>query len=332
MVVLSLNDELRSLVQSSVAPSTFQLYSKAWLRFTAWFQADEAASLDGPDDETFARWLTALFADGLAPASIRAYAAGVKFILKLSGYPSPAGLITERVMGGIEREGRDRGRGQAAGVKWGDAQRLAQRLGKTLSVHAPSASLRDRAAVSLASDCLLRVSELQAVNVGDLQFEADGSGGLLSVRASKTDQTGVGAELFFGEGSFLALSEWLRRLGDAVGDRSMKAGHLYGLSPSQPVFTRIYRGDTVKPDRVSSRRLQEILKAAMLAHLPDDGRRRSSHSFRIGTTQTLAEKGGSVVDLQTAGRWKDPSMPAHYARGEIARKGAVARLLHGRDV
>ncbi len=330
MSALQLDDDLRSLVQGSVAPSTFRLYRKAWLRFTSWLESDGPGSLENLDDEVFAQWLAVLFADGLAPASIRAYSAGVKFILEFAGRPSPAGFLSKRVLARIGREGRDRGRGQAAGVKWNDAQRLARKLAMTPNAHAPSASLRDRAAISLASDCLLRVSELQAANVGDLQFESDGSGGLLLVRSLKTDQSGQGRELYFGQGTFQALSEWLRRLGDAVGDRSLKVGHQFGLHPGQPVFTRVYRGDSIKADRVSSRRLQEVLKAAMAAHLPDDGRRRSSHSFRIGTAQSLAEKGGSLVDLQTAGRWKDPAMPAHYARGEIARKGAVARLLHGR--
>ena len=330
ILALPLDDNLRSLVQSSVAPSTFRLYSKAWLRFTVWLQSDGPGGLDDLDDQAFARWLSALFAEGLAPSSIRAYAAGVKFILKLDGPPSPAGLLSQRALAGISREGRGRGRGQAAGVKWAEAQRMVQKIGAAPNVHAPSASLRGRAAISLASDCLLRVSELRAVNVGDIQFESDGGGGLLLVRSSKTDQAGAGAELYFGPGTFRALSEWLRRLGDAVGDRSLKAGHHFGLPPSQPVFVRIYRGDAVKADRVSSRRLQEVLKAAMASYLPDDGQRRSSHSFRIGTAQSLAAKGASLVDLQAAGQWTDPSMPAHYARGEIARNGAVARLLHGR--
>ena len=36
--------------------------------------------------------------------------------------------------------------------------------------------------------------------------------------------------------------------------------------------------------------------------------------------------GTSVVDMQTAGRWADPKMPAHYARAELAERGAVAKI------
>ena len=36
-----------------------------------------------------------------------------------------------------------------------------------------------------------------------------------------------------------------------------------------------------------------------------------------------------LVDMQTAGRWADPKMPAHYARAELAERGAVARFFYG---
>ena len=37
-------------------------------------------------------------------------------------------------------------------------------------------------------------------------------------------------------------------------------------------------------------------------------------------------KRASLVEMQTAGRWQSPAMPGHYARGEFAARGAVARL------
>ena len=52
----------------------------------------------------------------------------------------------------------------------------------------------------------------------------------------------------------------------------------------------------------------------------------SGHSLRIGTTVSLAQRGASLVDIQVAGRWKDPGMPAHYARAQFAENGAIARF------
>ncbi len=96
MLAPSLRADLRSLLQSLVAPSTFRLYSKAWLRFTGWLESEGPGSIDDLDDHAFARWLSALFDDGLAPAFILSYSAGVKFILKLAGHPSPAGTVSHK--------------------------------------------------------------------------------------------------------------------------------------------------------------------------------------------------------------------------------------------
>ena len=110
----------------------------------------------------------------------------------------------------------------------------------------------------------------------------------------------------------------------AVGSASLLQP--FGLPSAQRLFTRVWRGDTVTGDPLSHRRLREILKAHMAAYLPDDGLRRSSHAFRIGSAQSLARAGGSLVDLQTAGRWRDPSMPARYCKGEMARRGRPPSL------
>ena len=40
----------------------------------------------------------------------------------------------------------------------------------------------------------------------------------------------------------------------------------------------------------------------------------------------LVASGAGVAAVQVAGRWASVQMPAHYARTEIAPKGAVARF------
>ena len=55
----------------------------------------------------------------------------------------------------------------------------------------------------------------------------------------------------------------------------------------------------------------------------------SGHSFRVGSAVSLAQAGASVVDMQNAGRWKSPQMPAHYAKAELAERGPVARFFYG---
>ena len=45
---------------------------------------------------------------------------------------------------------------------------------------------------------------------------------------------------------------------------------------------------------------------------------------------SLAQAGASVVDMQVAGRWKSSQMPAHYAKVELAERGAIARFKDGK--
>ena len=52
----------------------------------------------------------------------------------------------------------------------------------------------------------------------------------------------------------------------------------------------------------------------------------SGHSLRVGSAQSLAAAGAGLVDLQQAGDWKAPQMPARYARHQFAARGAVAKL------
>ena len=55
----------------------------------------------------------------------------------------------------------------------------------------------------------------------------------------------------------------------------------------------------------------------------------SGHSLRVGGAQSLAAGGASLVEMQQAGRWQSPSMPGHYAKGQLADRGAVARIRYG---
>ena len=46
------------------------------------------------------------------------------------------------------------------------------------------------------------------------------------------------------------------------------------------------------------------------------------------STSTLAQT--SATAMQVAGRWKSSQMPAHYAKAELAERGAIARFKDGK--
>ena len=56
----------------------------------------------------------------------------------------------------------------------------------------------------------------------------------------------------------------------------------------------------------------------------------SGHSLRMGSAVSLAEAGASVREVQRAGRWQDPAMPARYVREAPEEESAVERYKDGK--
>ena len=90
------------------------------------------------------------------------------------------------------------------------------------------------------------------------------------------------------------------------------------------LFRSVRRGDHVQAGRLTARSARrQITYWAELAGVEGFI---SGHSLRVGSAVSLA----SVVDMQVAGRWKSSTMPAHYAKAELAERGAVARFFYGK--
>ena len=92
----------------------------------------------------------------------------------------------------------------------------------------------------------------------------------------------------------------------------------------------MYRGET---HRVGTGALSTVSVRTVIKRRCADsglGGSVSGHSLRIGGAQSLAAGGASLAEMQTAGRWTSPAMPGHYARGQLAARGAVARIRYDR--
>ena len=266
-------------------------------------------------DESLAAHVLDLHGDGMAPASISLVPAAVGYYARAHGLDNPAGPQTKAAMTRIRRAGRARGKGQARGITWSQADAavaLAARSGQD------PAGLRDAAILAVMSDALLRVSETAALNVEDVTFHRDGpsidqEGGRVRIRSSKTDQEGQGETLFLGPSTVRRVRAWLAAADDPR---------------DGPLFRRIRRGGTVQADRITPRAVETIIKRRAAAAGIEGSV--SGHSLRVGAAQSLAAAGAGVVEMQNAGRWKSPDMPGRYAREQLAARGAVARLRYGK--
>ena len=288
----------RELQARSLSANTLRAYTRALTRFRSWLDGAE------PSDASLSDYLASLHAAGQAPATIAQVRSAVRYADRKAG-TTVAGPQSETTLAGICREGRGRGRGQAAGLTWSRTAAI-QALLRPVSLQ----TLRDAALVAVMSDALLRASEAVAVQVQDITTEPDGTG-RLTVHQSKTDQEGAGAVLYLGAPTLQRVRAWLTQAGIQDG----------------PVFRSVRKGGRAVGLALTTRSVSRIIQR--IAGPLDVTGRVSSHSFRVGSAQSLVERGASVTETQLAGRWKSPSMPAHYARGQLAGRGAMARLRYG---
>ena len=285
------------LAGASIAENTWRAYSGALRRLEEWLGGRPLS------DPLLAAYLGHLFDAGVSPAVAGQVVASVRFRAHLAGIPSPAGEATTRVLAGFRRAGRARGRGPADGVRWEQADAAAALAANGGAL----AGLRDAAILAIASDALLRVSEVAALEFADV----NPSDSTVTVRHSKTDPEGAGAVAYLGPATLKRIRTWTTAAGINSG----------------PLFRRIAKGGRRVGERLTSRSVRAIIRARATA--AGVAGRVSGHSLRVGAAQSLAAAGATLVEMQQAGRWRSPAMPGLYVRGQLAARGAVARLRYG---
>jgi len=289
----------RELVRDWISPNTRRAYTRSLEQLSVWL-AERGLDLC---DEAVADYLTEMFDAGLSPRTGGQVVSAVRFQARLTGAEPAIGPKTRLALSRFARMARGRGRGQAQGVQWEEADRIARE-----SARDGLTGLRDAAVVAVMSDGLLRVSEAAAIEVEHITPLRRG-GATLYVPHSKTDPTGEGRTVYLGPPSSAYAERWQEAAG-------LEEGFL---------FRALYR-DIVQPGGLTARTITNIVKRRARECGID---RASGHSLRVGSAQSLAAGGATLVEMQLAGRWRDPRMPEHYAQAQLAERGAVARIRYG---
>ena len=293
-------------VLESQRPTTRKVYSAAWDRFQAWAQNEGVTSLPA-DPVTVAAYLVHRDALGLSFASLAMDRKAISFFHRRAGLPTPtASEGVKMTLAGVRNRAAERGRAeprQARGLREAGLEAIIDtahvprvyRSGRTESPQAARwRGAVDIAIVSVMRDALLRRGEAANMRWADVKFRRDGSSRVI-IRRSKTSNTP--AVLY-------------------VGVRATAA--LKCIRPKKPAPRARVFG--VRRGRTISVRIAAVCREAGL------GEGFSGHSPRVGMTQDLTARGAGLVAIMNAGRlWKSERMPAHYARGEAAGLGAVAR-------
>lgn len=293
----AVSDRAYRLMKQSKAPNTHRAYASALRGFDAW-RKDRLV-----DDALIADYAAHLQESGKAVATARIALAAIRHRARHKGGPRPDGALTAQVLAGYRRADANRGRGQVAGVTWEQADAMTTLAARGGGLR----GLRDAALLAVMSDGLLRISEAAALGVADVNPAHDGAGTLLLAR-SKTDQQAEGSVLYLRAVTLRRISAWTEAAGIDSG----------------PLFRRIRKGGRVEATSLTVQSIRAIIQR--WAKVAGVSGRVSGHSLRVGAAQSLVSAGATLPELQQAGRWLSPEMPAHYARGLLAGQGAVARL------
>ncbi|MYG00020.1 tyrosine-type recombinase/integrase [Candidatus Poribacteria bacterium] len=291
------DDKLRiGIAWDALSPNSRRAYQLSWRQLNE-FLSTKGETLDNFTDTQLAAYLSTLDAKGIAPSTLSVNLAAVKWYFSNVKGKDIQFPISQKRLKTIRRDSKGRGRGQVDALIWTDVERVCAFAESNGSIM----GYRDSAMIRLMSDCLLRVSEVVAVNCGHFKQNT------LIVQRSKTDQQGEGVALYVTSDTRDVISKYREKAGITRG----------------ALFRPIRRGGHIQTSRLTDVSARRIIKE----RAADAGVNGfiSGHSLRVGSAVSLAKAGASVVDLQVAGRWKNSQMPAHYARAEMAERGAIAR-------
>ena len=243
----------------------------------------------------------------MAPNTIRNCTSAIRNFAAVADQPI-VGKELELVKAALKRaarENRGKAGGPAKGVTWRQVDKAAARS----VADGGYRGYRDAAIIRVTSDAMMRVSEVSALNVEDLEIEPDGSG-YITIRSSKSDQSGQGHTTYVGKPTVDALVVLVQITGIISG-----------------AFFRSERGANAG-ERINPTSVHYLIRKRFAA-VGIMGI--SGHSLRRGGAADLVKAGAPISVIQEMGRWQDPRLVSRYAAGQLAAKNAMAQFRYGKD-
>ncbi len=294
------DDALRSAGRYALrekAESTLSAYRADFADFVAWCGVACVAAVPASAG-TVAAYLASLADAKKSVSTIQRRAAAIAHAHKLAGEPSPLGHESVRaVMRGIRRTLGVAVRAKAPAT----AEIVARMIRK---IPDDLAGRRDRAMILLGFAAALRRSELVALDVSDLEMNADGL--ILHIRRSKTDQEGAGAEIAIPRGKKLRVLE------------AVEAWLLQSKLTEGALFRRAFGGG-VLGERLTDQSVALIVKKRAKAARIDPSAF-SGHSLRAGFVTSALAGGADVLKVMDVTRHREVKTLKAYDRRAKAFK------------
>ena len=154
------DDKLRiGIAWDALSPNSRRAYQLAWRQLDEFLSA-KGEALDNITDTQLAAYLSILDTQGMAPNTLSVNLAAVKWYFGNVKGQDVKFTISQKRLKSIRRDAKGRGLGQVDALVWADVERVCAFAEADRSI----AGYRDSAMIRLMSDCLLRVSEVVAVN------------------------------------------------------------------------------------------------------------------------------------------------------------------------
>jgi integrase len=298
-------DQARTLREASKAKATRAAYASDLRDFAAYCARLGVSAL--PADPAVIGTYLATMAQTKSVATIRRRMVAIAQAHKTAGLPNPVAHPEIReTLQGIART--------KTVAQHKKAALTLDRLEEVVKAIAPGLKgQRDRALLLLMFACASRRSEVVALDVSDLSFDSYGL--TVTLRKSKTDQTGKGRKIGvpYVANSRLCAATNVRRWLDAAG------------IVSGPVFTTFDGAGKPKGNRIDGKDIARLIKRLTgKAHVDGDF---SGHSLRSGFITTGVRKKVSETSLRRVSGHKSACFRGYVEDANVFEDNALTAIL-----
>ena len=293
------SERTRENIKHSISANTKKSYKADLKHFRKWL--DESARVFSLpiSPGTIADYISDLDKLDFALSTIERRLNAISWLHRVNEVNQESSRVVSMTFQGIKRTRADTGKKTASTSK----RPLMVNELKTLVSLIDTGKLsgnRDKALLLVGFASALRRSELVSLRVEDIRIT--GPGADITIRRSKTDQTGEGQTISIVRGSpglcpVMALVDWYRVAGITTGS----------------VFVRVRMGERITREAITGKTYANTIKKyCELAGL--DPREYSGHSTRSGMLTSAAENGADLIPLAQHARHKTTNQTMHYIR------------------
>ena len=287
------------------APLTSRNYAADWRMFNAWCGRSGRSALPASGD-TLWLYVTSILVERKCKSfTATRHVTSILHYHQAAGLPRPDITKTRGLIADVRRNRGERYEGKRALTP----QELARLVNSCDA--STNAGARDRAMLVLGFATSVRRSELVALDLSDVTFEAKGL--VILLRRSKTDQAGRGRLIAVWPGANPAtdpvsiLRQWIERRGDWAGPLFSHTGGF---------------GELIRRERLLGQAVNQILKRRM-KRIGMNSAQYGAHSLRAGAVTAAAGLGRSDQEIMALSGHKSTNVMRQYVRR--------ARVFDGRN-